>query len=121
MDRGFQALRDDEAVRAGKELSDATMRNLKNQIDKYLARKMRQRHVDNVRDLLERANGPYERQRIQYALDMKKAVDTYRRLDDPNAEAERQEKLDVQNRLETQAKRQENKREQAPAAEINLH
>ena len=114
-------LRDDEAVRAEKELSDATMRNLENQTDKYLARKMRQRHVDNVRDLLERANGPYERQRIQYALDMKKAVDTYRRLDDPSAEAERQEKLDVQNRLETQAKRQENKREQAPAAEINLH
>lgn len=113
-------LRDDEAVQVEKELSDTTMRNLETQTDKYLARKMRQRNVENVRDLLTRANGPYERQRIQYALEMKKAVETYKRLDDPKAEAERQEKQDVQNRLETQAKRKEDQREQAPQAEVNL-
>ena len=113
-------LRDDNAVRAEKELSDATMRNLEIQVSKYLARKMHQRRVDNVQDLLTRANGPYERQRIQYALEMKKAVNTYKNLDDPNAQTEHQEKLDVQNRLETQAKRKEIQQEQAPAAEKNL-
>ena len=100
-------LRDDERVRAEKELSDTTMQNLETQVNKYLARKMRQRHTDNENDLLTRANGPYEKQRILYALEMKKAVETYKKLDDPSASAEHQEKLDVENRLQTQKKRQE--------------
>ena len=55
---------------------------------------------------MEHANGEYERKRILYALDIHKAVDTYKRLDDPNAVEEQQQKKDVKTRLEAQQKRQ---------------
>ena len=98
--------RDDERVRAEKALADETMRHLEEQTKRYLERKMRQRGVDNYAALVEHANGEYERKRILYALDIHKAVDTYKRLDDPDAVEEQQQKMDVKTRLEAQQKRQ---------------
>ena len=99
-------LRDDQRVLAEKELADETMRNLEAQTTRYLQRKMNQRGVDNVDALLDRANGEYERNRIDYALKLRKAVNTYKRLDNPEAKEEQQQKLDVKTRLEAQQKRQ---------------
>ena len=82
-------LRDNEAVRAEKHLSDDAMERLEQQTNHYLQRKMNQRGATDAQDLLSKANGEYERKRIEYALKLQAAVAAYKGLGKPTAGAER--------------------------------
>ena len=80
--------RDDEAIRAEKAMADGAMERLEQQTNQDLQRKMNQRGAADPQDLLKKANGEYERKRIQYALKMQAAVEAYKGLDKPNAKTE---------------------------------
>ena len=82
-------LRDNEAVRAEKHLSDDAMERLEQQTNHYLQRKMNQRGATDAQDLLSKVNGEYARKRIEYALKLQAAVAAYKGLDKPTAGAER--------------------------------
>ena len=100
-------LRDDEAVQAEKLLSDNAMELLERQTNQYLQRKMTQRGAVDHQDLLEKANGEYERKRIEYALKMHDAVQTYKRLDDPSAKEEQTERNIVETRIQAKEQRKQ--------------
>lgn len=80
--------RDDEAIRAEKAMSDGAMERLEQQTNQDLQRKMNQRGAADPQDLLKKANGEYERKRIQYALKLQAAVEADKGLDKPNAKTE---------------------------------
>ena len=65
------------------------MERLEQQTNHYLQRKMNQRGATDAQDLLSKANGEYERKRIEYALKLQAAVAAYKGLDKPTAGAER--------------------------------
>ena len=100
-------LRDDQAVREEKALSDQAMDRLEQQTERYLQRKMNQRGAADTADLLKKANGAYERKRIEYALKMQEAVRNYRQLDNPNAEKTQEERKAVEARLESRKLREQ--------------
>ena len=108
-------LREDQSVAKEKHKADTAMTRLSTEVDKYLARKRTQRGVSDEA-LLENAKNDYEKKRIQFALDLKKACKNYRELNDPQAAKEAGEKQTAKTLLETAKNRETARKSQQAAA-----
>lgn len=97
--------RDDPKVRQQVEKANRAMENVRKANDEYLQRKMREKNVNSPEELVGRGKHAYEQKRIDYALKLRKSIQAYDELQNPQNEKQKQQKAAVQESLEFAAKR----------------
>ena len=106
-------LLDNPEIAKEKQKANDAMNRLGTQVEKYLERKRRQRGGESDEQLVINAKNDYERERIRYALELKKAVKNYRDLDNPDVQKQTHEKETAQAVVETAKNREAANKEQA--------
>ena len=84
--------RDDPEVKAQLEKADRAMENALKATDAYLRRKMKEKNVKKPEELVGRGKHDYEQKRINYALKLRRSIQKYKAINDPNTDVEKAEK-----------------------------
>jgi hypothetical protein len=97
--------RDDPKVRQQLEKANRAMEKVRKANEEYLQRKMREKHVNTPEELVGRGKHDYEQKRIDYALKLRKSIQAYRELQDPQNQKAQEKQVAVTESLEFANKR----------------
>ncbi|MBQ6159562.1 MAG: hypothetical protein IJK24_01520 [Oscillospiraceae bacterium] len=97
--------RDDPKVRQQLEKANRAMEKVRKANEEYLERKMREKHVNTPEELVGRGKHDYEQKRIDYALKLRKSIQAYRELQDPQNQKAQEKQAAVTESLEFANKR----------------
>ena len=97
--------RNDPKVREQVEKANRAMENVRRANDEYLRRKMREKHVNSPEELVGRGKHDYEQKRIDYALKLRKSIQAYDELQNPQNEQKKHSREAVQESLDFANKR----------------
>lgn len=97
--------RNDPRVKKQLDRANEAMEKVRRANDEYLQRKMREKHVNNPEELAGRGKHDYEQKRIDYALKLRKSIQAYDELQNPQTEQKKQNREAVLETLDFADKR----------------
>ena len=97
--------RNDPKVKKQLDQANRAMENVRKTNEEYLQRKMREKHVNTPEELIGRGKHTYEQKRIDYALKLRKSIQAYDELQNPQSEQQKTQKSAIQESLELASKR----------------
>ena len=104
--------RNDPRVKKQLDRANEAMEKVRRANDEYLQRKMREKHVNDPEELVGRGKHAYEQKRIDYALKLRKSIQAYDELQNPQTEQKKQNREAVLETLDFADKRRAQKEAQ---------
>ena len=106
--------RNDPKVKKQLDRANEAMEAVSRANDEYLRRKMREKHVNSPEELAGRGKHTYEQKRIDYALKLRKSIQTYNELRNPQNQKNQEKQAAVMESLEFANKRRAQQAEAQP-------